>query len=439
MKPGPLLLVATIATGGALGASAPWSGRAPLFATLALAQALLAAGFAFPSLRRGLPGGRRGLLLLVAAAALIRAPLLLAPPTLSDDVHRYVVDGRLWSAGVNAWRTPPAAVPLVAGTPVNHPHLATIYPPFAEMVFTALAAPGAGERAFRVCFALCDLATAAFLGLLLLRRGGGPWAAALFALHPLAALESAGSGHADALGLALLALAFERAAAGRRGASVLAFAAAAGVKPIALLAAPFLARAWGRKRTAVAVILAGAQYAVLAWASHGAGAASGLGAYVANWRHNDLVFSGLLAAGLSPGAARALAATLAGALVARLAAGRLPPWEGYAWAAAAWLMLSPVLHPWYALGLLVALPALAGRGPRLAAWALATAVLATYVVPPGTAPGVGDTPGFRVLPLSIRAWELAPVLVVLAAEAIVRLRGMGREERWSGRASARGT
>jgi hypothetical protein len=439
MRPGPFLLGATVAAGVALAASAPWTGRPARFATLALAQAALSGLLVLPQARAGLPGGRRALVLLVAAAALLRLPLLAAPPTLSDDVHRYVADGRLWSAGVDAWRTPPAGEPRIAAGPVNHPHLATIYPPFAEAVFTALAAAGAGPRGFRAAFALCDLAAAAILGLLLLRRGGSPWPLALFALHPLAGLESAGSGHADALGLAALALAFERASAGRRGASVLAFAAAAGVKPVALLAAPFLARRWGGGRTAVALALAAAQYAVLAWASGRAGEASGLAAYVATWRHNDLAFTGLLGLGLTLGQAKVLAAGLLGLLVAALAARRVDPVDGYAWSAATLLLLSPVLHPWYALALLIVLPALTPRGPRLTAWTLATVVLATYVLPAGA----GDRPGFRTLPLAVRVWELAPVLVVFALEAGFawsRSRAGAhapREAGWSGRASAR--
>jgi hypothetical protein len=420
-----------VATGVALGASAPWRGAAFLFAGLAFTQAVCSGLFALPALRRGLPGGRRGLVLLVIAGATVRAPLLAAPPTLSDDVHRYVVDGRLWSAGLDAWRTPPASAPRVLAAPVNHPHLATIYPPFAEAVFTGLAAAGAGERAFRVFFALCDLATGVFLALLLLRRGQGPWAVALFVLHPLSGLESAGSGHADALGLALLALSFERAAAGRRGASVLAFAGAAGVKPIALLAAPFLARAWGATRAAVALALAGLQYGIVAVASRGAGAASGLLAYLSTWRHNDLVFTALLALGLSLKGAKIVVAVVESVVIAGLAARRTPAIEGYAWCAAALLLLSPVLHPWYALGLLVVLPALDRRGPRATAWALATAVLASYVLP------AGETPGFRLLPLSIRVWELAPVLAVFAFEVAGRIRATREERRWSGSPSAR--
>ncbi len=438
MTRGSTLLAALLAVGVGLGAAAPWTGRADLFAALAAVQAALAVAVALAG--RALPGGRRGLALLVAAAALVRAPLLLAPPTLSDDVHRYVLDGRLWTVGVDAYRVPPEAARVVPGLPVNHPHLATIYPPFAEAAFTALAAAGLDERGFRAFFALCDLATTALLGRLLLRRGKAPWAAALFALHPLAALESAGSGHADALGLAFLALAWERSSAGRRGPSALALAAAVGVKPIALLAAPFLFASWGRARSLGFVVLAAAQYAVLAAASARAGEASGLAAYLATWRHNDLLFSGLLASGLALTAAKAILAASTAGLALVLARRRTPPVEGYAWCAALFLALSPVLHPWYALGLLVAAPALERHGPRAGAWALATAVLATYVLPAAA----GDTPGFRVLPLSTRLWELGPVLVLFALEAGAALRARRpsrarpvEEPPWNGSPSAK--
>ena len=444
MKPGPVLLAATAATGVALAATAPWPGLASWFAALALAQALCAVLFLVPAARSGLPRGGRGLAVLLALAALVRAPLLFAPPTLSDDVHRYVVDGRLWSHGLDAWHTPPAAAPraVLAGAPVNHPHLATIYPPFAEAVFTALAAPGAGERAFRVFFALCDLATTVLLVRMLARAGRGPWAAAAFALHPLAALESAGSGHAEALALTFLALAFERAAAARRGASVLAFAASAGVKPFALLAAPFLFHSWGRGRTVVALGLALVQYGGLAVASARAGEASGLFTYLATWRHNDLVFTGLVGGlGLSLAAAKGVGALLVLGLAALLASRRVEPRAGYAWTVLAWLLLGPVLHPWYVLGLLVVLPLLGPEGPRATTGALATAVLLTYVLPWG-----GDSPGFRVLPLSTRVWELAPVLALGAGEVVFALRHARRKaapegggERWSGSPSAKGT
>ena len=47
--------------------------------------------------RGGLP--RRALVALLAVAALMRLAALLAPPYLSDDINRYVWDGRVEAAG----------------------------------------------------------------------------------------------------------------------------------------------------------------------------------------------------------------------------------------------------------------------------------------------------------------------------------------------------
>jgi hypothetical protein len=60
----------------------------------------------------------------------------------------------------------------------------------------------------------------------------------------------------------------------------------------------------------------------------------------------------------------------------------------------------------------------------------------------------GDTPGFRVLPVSTRLFELAPILIVVIVEAAAALRaraaGRGRppakeEKPWSGKPSATAT
>ena len=84
-------------------------------------------------------------------------------------------------------------MPQAVITPVNHPTLATIYPPGAEVIFALTQLAGVGTRGLRALFLLCDVATVSALARILLRRGWSPWGAALFALHPLAGLESAGS------------------------------------------------------------------------------------------------------------------------------------------------------------------------------------------------------------------------------------------------------
>jgi alpha-1,6-mannosyltransferase len=422
-----VFLTAGAGLGGILlGLTAPWIGQVGFFLGLALILAVLAAGIHL--LRGSLPGGSGATLRILVLASTIRLALLLAPPSLSDDVYRYVLDGRLWVAGVNAYQATPTdpAVGRLANdslrAAVNHRELATIYPPAAEAAFTAFAAAGLGVTGFRVLFALCDLLTVVALVRILRRRGQSPWGAALFAFHPLGALESAGSGHVDALAIALLAWSWERAEALRPTSSLVAWLLATLTKPLALFAAAFERRRWGGGRQLPGLAAAGFVLALTALWSLQAGEHSGVGAFVRTWRHNDLFFSGLLGLGLAPTAARIAAMAIVGLVMISLLTGRVRPIAAYGWTMAVLLLVSPVLHPWYALWLLVAAPVLDGRGPRWTAWTLATVVLVTYALPAAAGlPGDPDLPGFRVLPLTLRAWELAPVWIVLAIETVVAL------------------
>src|SRR5690349_3682974 len=75
-------------------------------------------------------------------AALFRLSILFAPPYLSDDIYRYVWDGRVQAAGINPYRYVPADEALAQLRDekiypnINRRDTAhTIYPPVAEAVF----------------------------------------------------------------------------------------------------------------------------------------------------------------------------------------------------------------------------------------------------------------------------------------------------------------
>jgi hypothetical protein len=53
-------------------------------------------------------GGRGTLLLVLLFAGIFRLSILFAPPYLSDDIYRYVWDGRVQAAGINPYRYVPA-------------------------------------------------------------------------------------------------------------------------------------------------------------------------------------------------------------------------------------------------------------------------------------------------------------------------------------------
>src|SRR6267378_3268258 len=77
-----------------------------------------------------------------AALVLFRLSLLFSPPYLSDDIYRYIWDGRVQAAGINPYRYIPADSALAQlrdkeiYPQINRKDYArTIYPPAAEALF----------------------------------------------------------------------------------------------------------------------------------------------------------------------------------------------------------------------------------------------------------------------------------------------------------------
>jgi hypothetical protein len=316
-------------------------------------QALYVIGFAFLGLTllrmsRFVTVPRTGMIV-VAVAFAARVPLLFAPPSLSDDVYRYVWEGTVIAHGANPYAQAPDDPRLAAlrdreiHPRVNHPEIATIYPPLAEAGFALVAAIAPSVFGFKLWVLLHDLLLVLVLLALLRREGQPPLAAIAYAWNPLVIVEYAGSGHNDPTAMLWLAVAWLLAPR-RPVLSALALGAGALVKLAPLVTLPlFFARwPWRARLAALAVLLPGLG---LFWALT-RGADSGLTAYWSRWRNNELVFHAL-ERWLGFEQARFAALVLvAGAILWAL-------WQRRETIAASRLVLrvatvvAPVVHPWY--------------------------------------------------------------------------------------------
>src|SRR5579872_3357695 len=164
------------------------------------------------SWRGGFSG--RALAAMLAVAALIRLGILLAPPYLSDDVNRYVWDGRVEGAGINPYRYVPVDPHLAALRDdtifpnVNRSTYApTIYPPVAEAIFLVATRVSESVTWMKATMVGFELASVALLLRLLLLLNLPRERILIYAWHPLALWEFAGSGHIDAAVIAFVALA----------------------------------------------------------------------------------------------------------------------------------------------------------------------------------------------------------------------------------------
>lgn len=339
--------------------------------------------------RHGTP--RKTLWLVLAVGLVARLVLIPTTPILEDDYYRYQWDGAVTAARMNPYQHPPArfvtapviddllaAVKLQPTPPpggyetlardgrdtllrVNNPHVATIYPPLAQLGFAAghLLTPWQ-LTGWKIVILVAELITFALL-IGALRTAGRPllWSA-IYWWHPLALKEFANSAHMDALLLPFLAGALWMAIAGRTRLMALFLAGAAGVKFWPLLIVPTLLR---RNRAAIFTGIAVALLALVLVLPQLASVSSesGLTRYAADWQRNALVFP-LLASAI--GAVARDPAALARVLVAVAVLG----WVGWSWlrdralpfdriraagtAILLLILLGPTGYPWYALWLL---------------------------------------------------------------------------------------
>lgn len=352
-----------------------WSSRAA--PTLAVGAVLLSGIGWIVALACSDRAGCRWPIVLAAALGLRVAPWI-AGPELSDDIQRYVWEGAVTDQGANPYALAPDAPQLSElrqqypqlHARVAHREIPAAYPPLAQGLHALVVAlsPGSGEaRARRAEFGLraaylaCDLAVVVLLALLLRQRGLPEARCVAWAWSPLCATEFAGAGHLDSLAIALLLAAWvatrDPLARGRTLAGSLLIAAAVLVKYLPVVALPGFLRG---RRGWLAGLVAACGVCALAWAPFlGSGSPwHGLSEYAERWNGSNLAFrlveravAALLPHEHDPRvvthAARVACGVLWLAIVAWASWRASDRVSGARIAIAAFLVLAPVVHPWY--------------------------------------------------------------------------------------------
>jgi hypothetical protein len=112
-----------------------------------------------------------GALAILAAALVCR--LLLLPHPASDDVNRYVWEGRVLASGVSPYAVPPDDPTLLAmrdaiWSDMNHRDMTACYPPVMMLLFAGITTVWESLPAMKLVMVLFDIGTV-WLLLLLLR------------------------------------------------------------------------------------------------------------------------------------------------------------------------------------------------------------------------------------------------------------------------------
>jgi hypothetical protein len=335
--------------------------------------------------------------------ALWTVPLLLMPPLFSRDAYSYYAQGKLLLNGVDPYTNGVASIPGWAGDGVD-PQWQNTPTPYGPLflAFSRGVAALVGDNpyfaviAFRLIALIGVALLAVYVPRLAFHHGiDGSKALWLGVMNPLVLMHFVAGVHNDALMIGLivagLCLTIERS--GVSGTLLVSLAAM--VKPIALLALPFVGLLWAGTR-------AGLRGRLLAWAKVGVVTAlsfvalSAVVGVSAGWIRalttpgdvrtwlSPPTAAGMLAGNLigwfglgehtdlTVAVARGVCMAIAVSLVAYLVLrpeGRTPV-RGLTLAFLAVILLGPVVQPWY---LLWALPLAAASGlkPRSLRWVLA--------------------------------------------------------------------
>jgi hypothetical protein len=342
---------------------------------------------------------------IVGIALLLRLPMLFTQPSLSDDVWRYLHDGRAQLTGMNPYvlapgdeRTAPFRGPEF--TRINHRDLVTIYPPAAQLAFASNALLGSRLLIWRLLLIAAELATFAAIAGLLARRGHGSRNLALYAWHPLAVIEAAGSAHLDPIAIALLVagvLAAERGRAVSAGV-LLGFSTAFKLVTAPLLAATTQVR---QAKVVIPAILCVLVLYGLYW--QGGPPIGSLPTFAVRWEGNASAYAAL--ASLTDGyRARIFAVTLLLCAIVVIRSSHMNSENRMAACMLAILLLSPVVHPWYLLWLLALVPVVTER------WLMRVMLVWSVTVP------------VSYLASDFRMVEYAPVYAMLALTAVTAVR-----------------
>jgi len=299
----------------------------------------------------------------LGAAVLLRALLIPMLPTLSEDVFRYVWDGRVAAAAYDPYLLAPDSrrlSPLRDELYDRFPHhdVPSAYPPLALTLFTIASRLRASVWVLKAVLALLDVMTCVLLVRLSERRGADRRRVLWYAWNPLVTVEVAGMGHVEALGVAATVAAVWYLTARPPRALASATAAAGGflANLVPILAFPLWAlrsRRPGRFLALAAALCAAAILPVIAALG---GVPSGLAHYATAWQFNGPIFEPLWrlleAARVDPEliAKGLLLALLVGAVVWQLRRRDVVAATGatFAWA----LLCSATVYPWHLLWVL---------------------------------------------------------------------------------------
>lgn len=244
------------------------------------------------------PTDRQILLIGIVFGVLFRLTLLYSPPSLSEDINRYVWDGKVATHGINPYEFAPDNDELSGlrdpdvYPKINHKEIPTVYPPVNQLLFQGIYKVAPNPLAFRAAFLFFDLLTILVLLAILKNLKIKLTRALLYIWNPLVIIEFACSSHVDIIGIFFLMLGLLFMVQKRTIWSTAAITFSFLSKFLAILFLPVILLIKKEKRTFVLLVFVSISLVVfLPYAGIGDQMFTGLSTYTSKWQFNSSIFA----------------------------------------------------------------------------------------------------------------------------------------------------
>lgn len=296
------------------------------------------------------------MVMVLAFGLLFRLTLVPHPVVCSDDIFRYLWDGRVAASGVNPFMSAPTDPQLshlaTADLPakINHPEMRSVYPAVAQAFFyLSNRLFGESPAGFKFLLVCIDCVTMLLLWYLLRRRGESVLLLLVYAWSPLPVMYFGLDGHIDALGIPFLILSLVYFASKRPLRAVVALGLSILTKLVSLLVVPLL---WRLEKGFRRFLLIGVPLLIVAlgywmYLEPSGGILESLKTFGTHWEFNGSIFSLVFFLTSSNEIAHQVAGIIMIAWFGSLAVLNRPLIEKIFWGFVGFMLLSPVVHPWY--------------------------------------------------------------------------------------------
>lgn len=238
-------------------------------------------------------------ILIIGFGLLFRITLIPTSYTTSDDVHRYLWEGKVVANGFNPYTASPDDSTLVHLRDDNYEkvtfkHIPAIYPPLSQVVFAInYFAAGNGTIILKFIYLIFEIITLILLLKLIVLKGKDAKLVILYAWLPLPILEYFNNAHLDVIGISFLVMFiyyFEKQKFNLASATLaLAFLS----KLLALLLLPLVIKKLGIKKSLVfyGLFLFVSVIFYMPFISGNVEVLAGLLKYLSRWEFNGSVYN----------------------------------------------------------------------------------------------------------------------------------------------------